>query len=492
MTIKHNRALLTILTLFLIPRHASADPLTLAQINNLKKSIIKVHTSTGRIGTGFVYSSSNYAVTAFHVVAGSDGTVQIEYTAFGSQYYSGRVIKTLKNQDLALIEITNPRSVTPLRISDENPVFDKVFTCLGFLWDALDVASKEITKKETKPLRYWLPSDALKDIQNAGCPSTTVDMLQLDGNPLVPGYSGAPIFSKDEGVIGIADGGVREGLGAVSWGIPATALNSLFHSTEDAQGNLVRDQTHFSADVISNPNWKSNYFMLSGLKYSKISNGVLGNLANGTDDPQGLNLILSTFPPQMEKVNIRYDVYQNFESGSVLILPGGLQVHQNGDGVYVTSRDGGSTLTIKAVKINDINEIWPKSTLMENTSLLQNQTAGYSWTPDVPFTYILTTSRIDGFMARRKAFKEYQSGYNQFGQLATQLNNYLFESFIYKRGLLLQLVTTNRNYNNQYFLKRLPCDQTGFTAQGCKETLAELSGWGNLIIATQYATFSYN
>ena len=255
-----------------------ADKLTKSQIDRLSQSVVRIF-SNQKIGSGFIYTQGKYAVTAYHVIAGTSGIVKVQYPSLGDQLHNGKVIKTLKEADLALIEIDGFRNVTPLKISNHSPAFDAQFTTIGFLWDAPTSFSRTINKRDTKILSSLIPTVTKNDIRNAGCPSLELSVYSFENNPLVPGYSGAPIFHSDEGIIGIGDGGIKDGLASVSWAIPTTHLNTLMTSSEYALGRPINSQSHFGADVITNPEWETETVKLGTKEFAKVRSEYFANIA---------------------------------------------------------------------------------------------------------------------------------------------------------------------------------------------------------------------
>lgn len=460
-----------------------ATKLSLAQIEKLKPSVVRIKSSsTQKIGSGFIHTDTKYVVTAFHVVSGSSGNVTIYYEALGQQR-KGKVIKTLKSADLALIEITNPINVPVLKSSTASVNYNSEFTAIGFLWDAVDYFPIDVTKKETRNLGY-LPTATKDDLKKAGCPSLTLNVFAFAGNPLVPGFSGSPIFDSNEQVIAIGDGGIKEGLASISWGIPCSNLSALFLSKTNEIGTAVLTHSLYAADEIPLANWETNVLMINNEKFNKTRTEKLKTIASTTDDVNGLNMILNTFPPQIDKDNIEYDVYQNFSNGAVFILPSNYTYTQQGNTINLQSPNGRVFFSIE-VEHCTFPQMNPLTIQLEKKQLVPLQ--GWYWNINPPFTYNYPFTRSDGFMVRRVAY--FQSFYDQM-QNYTYYNNYLFESFVYKNDLLMYLNVKNYDFNTPYLNSRYPCDLNGFTGFGCDTKLTELTEWMKMIVAVHFATFS--
>lgn len=75
------------------------------------------------------------------------------------------------------------------------------------------------TKRPVAGLTELLNPSARQELAERGSPSTRVAMLSLEG-PFLPGHSGAPILNEENAVIGIGNGGLKEGQVSHGWAIP--------------------------------------------------------------------------------------------------------------------------------------------------------------------------------------------------------------------------------------------------------------------------------
>jgi hypothetical protein len=470
--------ILLCIAVFLHVQFCLSTKLDQAQIQKLKTSVVRVQVnSTNKIGSGFIYLNQKYAITAYHVISGSNGNVKIYYQALGLER-TGRVIKTLKSADLALIEISSPVNVPVLATSTSTVDYNTEYTAIGFLWDAKDYFPIDLMKKETRNLNF-LPSATLQDITQSGCPSLTLNVFSFAGNPMVPGYSGAPIFDGDESIIGIGDGGIKEGLASVSWGIPCANLKPLFESTACDIGSTVLSHTLYAADNIQFANWATNTLKLNNEIFFKTRTEKLQSIAATTDDIIGLNQILNVFPPQIDKYNIVFDVYQNFTNGAVFILPAGYRYTTNGNKIMMQSNNGMLNFSID-VEHCDLMQMYTLTAQLEAMEL--GILPGWTWVSDPNFTYPTPAIRYDGFMVRRAANVQ-QNSYMQY-------NNYIFESFVYKNNLLMYVSVKNFNFNTPYNSSNYLCAQAGYQGPGCDVKLNELTEWLKMYVAVHFATFS--
>lgn len=449
------------------------------QVNALKPSVVRVG-CMHNTASGFIYGSTSFVVTAYHVIAGSTGNVTIYYPSLGLDR-PGTVIKTLKSADLALIQISNPITVPVLARSTAVANYNEDYTALGFLWDATDYFTKDITKKDTRDLNF-LPQGSILDLQASQCPDIKMNVYTFSGDPLVPGYSGAPIFDSNGNVLAIGDGGVKQGLGSASWGIPCSKLNDLMASPQTSLGTVVLTHTLYSADNISEQNWQTDILTINGEDFHKVRTEQLASLIYYADDPNGLNLILGTFPSQLDKQHAAFDVYQDFSTGAIFILPVGYTPTINGHEIVLLSSNGQIEFSLSVEHCN-FTSMLPLTAQLELSEKTPVQ--GWSWTSVPAFTYVIPVQRWDGFTVRRAAFAQ-----QTFNNNMLLYNNYLFESFVFKKDLLMYLKVKNANYTTSYVQNSFACMNNGYSAPGCGVLLNEADEWMKMCVAVHFANFS--
>lgn len=459
--------------------------LTELQVKSLEKSVVMINNiKTQQRGTGFIFKDKKYVITAYHVIAGSDGIVDIKYPLLNVTRH-GKVIKTLKNDDLALIQITDPVEVLCLHISPKNPEYDESYTAIGFLWDAPQHFPKDLTCKGNNTIDKFVPSTVIKILKNDGCPETTCSVIALSGETLTPGYSGAPIFSNDGNIIGVGDGGIQDGIAMVSWGIPASDINDLMASASPARvgPSLSSHNNLYSADIIEFDDWKETALKVNGLTFYKVRKQLLSEFENTADDTLGLMRVLSYFPPQINKDSLEFDIYQNEDNGASFILPSGFDFQVENNCIVVYSSDKQAKLTL-----NFEHSSW--YTVEGQTEILQNQqltyNPPYTWTIDKYFTDMFPKPREDGFWVRR-------AGLYQCANLMVTIkyNNYLYECFAYKNNFLIYSSVTNKNYNTKNIKLSNACMVNDFSTPECKELLKIDTEWLKMALAVQFTTFSH-
>ena len=95
------------------------------------------------------------------------------------------------------------------------------------------------SKRPIARLTELLNPSARRELSERGSPSTGVLMLSLEG-PFLPGHSGAPILDEDGAVIGIGNGGLKEGQAGHGWATPFHEISLAGISEEGVQERLNR------------------------------------------------------------------------------------------------------------------------------------------------------------------------------------------------------------------------------------------------------------
>lgn len=159
--------------------------------------------ATDRVATSFIWRDKTTVVTALHVVSGCPNI---------SVYYQGRQIsrsvtitKVLRKADLALLSVGNSPESLPLQDDSKAPPLDQGLATLGFQLQIPDMSSTLLRLRYGgKRLRDIVPRSVAQALSNVGSPSLDLEITNIEGH-LVPGLSGAPIFSPSGKVVAVAD-----------------------------------------------------------------------------------------------------------------------------------------------------------------------------------------------------------------------------------------------------------------------------------------------
>ena len=205
---------------------------TTNQISNTSSSL-QINTGDVATGTGFLFSSSDYVITSYHVVHGSKS---ISVRMFNGERINAAVAIKDTNDDIAILKLSkSPRSrQNIITIGDSSSVRtgDKVFT-YGFpLVDLLG-------NQEPRYSEGFVNS--LSGVSN----DPRVFQVSI---PIQPGNSGGPVFNEKGEVIGIATSSIdpvqtRKVFGAtpqnVNFALKSSYINSLLPNLPDA---FIRDK----------------------------------------------------------------------------------------------------------------------------------------------------------------------------------------------------------------------------------------------------------
>ncbi|MCI5191215.1 MAG: DUF1566 domain-containing protein, partial [Candidatus Electrothrix sp. AS4_5] len=73
-----------------------------------------------------------------------------------------------------------------------------------------------------------------KPMEDRKSPNIDLEVISLEGH-LLPGHSGAPILNKNNEVIGIANGGLKDGSAGVCWAVPYNKIKFVSKSLKEQE-----------------------------------------------------------------------------------------------------------------------------------------------------------------------------------------------------------------------------------------------------------------
>ena len=181
-------------------------------------SVVTLHVSGDEesgTGTGIVLDTRGHILTNNHVVelAGSDGAISVSFS--GGQTAKGRVVGRDTGYDLAVVQVSGVRGLTPMPLgnSDNVRVGDPV-VAIGAPFDLDNTVTSGIISATERPITAGGEASDGSDV-------SYVDALQTDA-PINPGNSGGPLLDADGRLIGVnsairsADDGAGDGDGTES------------------------------------------------------------------------------------------------------------------------------------------------------------------------------------------------------------------------------------------------------------------------------------
>jgi S1-C subfamily serine protease len=442
----------------------------------IKPSVILIScVSDGRSGTGFVWSSTNSAVTALHVVTGCQKIV-VHYESLGVSE-AASLAKISRRADLALLKIDNAPNTHIMSISSSPPSLTEDLSTLGY--------PLQLTHMESTSLRLRYGSSTLRNIVpqsvadhlSGGSPSLDLDVDAIEGH-LLPGHSGAPIFDQNQRVVAIADGGLENGAAAISWGIPVKYLSQLQSSNEP----LTAPQSAQSAvphELFAAESETKNLgqFTCSGLVLTKLRTAPYSQLIQSVDDPIGLSQLIQFFA--VNPTGFQFDIYQHLPSGATFALPAGAAMSADPQGDCVATLSSGITqIKLQLASL-------PSALLAQQRSLVFEQTIvggnTQGWVIDPQWTNLLPINRFDGMIVRRRAYMHVQT-YPMMFQ-----DGYLFEALGERNNVFIGSAAI---YHVDPALSQgiMSCRLTNF-AGNCGEARTVTTEWVQSVLAIQLTTF---
>ena len=194
---------------------------------NSTSSPLEINTSNMATGTGFLFSSSNYVITSYHVVHGSKS---ISVRLINGERIDATVAIKDTNNDIAILKLsTSPRSrQNIITIGDSSSVRtgDRVFT-YGF--PLVDL------------LGHQEPRYSEGFVNSLSGISNDPRLFQIS-IPIQPGNSGGPVFNEKGELIGIATSSIdsiqtQKVFGSipqnVNFAIKSSYINSLLPNLPD-------------------------------------------------------------------------------------------------------------------------------------------------------------------------------------------------------------------------------------------------------------------
>jgi hypothetical protein len=273
---------------------------------------------------------------------------------------NAKVVKVLKEADLALLELTSDIGLKPLTLDAVDPNSTSEFYVWGYPHGIPSMAGDYIRfslSHGNQPiLNNLLQNEKLKeDLEKQKYPQLNAKILRVSST-IQPGHSGAPIINNTGKVIGIADGGLRAGTARLNWAFPASLyvpqlLNSNerpFPAERSIQSNL------YSSNIILTENISEEE------QYEQFETEVENNTA-GIDNQsvtltwtanyneiietmfeEDLNDILAiTSENGIDMNDTWYDVYEDYNTGATITIPAGeTMIYENG--WFVTSNQNNS------------------------------------------------------------------------------------------------------------------------------------------------------
>jgi S1-C subfamily serine protease len=452
---------------------AAAFQFNAAVYDEVKPSVIRV-TCSDRAGTGFLWSSPDTAVTAWHVVAGC-GSISVYFEALKISR-TASVTRVLRRADLALLKITNAPSGRVLSIETNQPSLTEPLSTLGY---PLQIQSMTNTPLQLryggKTLRAIVP-DSIAQALSGGSPSLDLEIDSIDGH-LLHGHSGAPIFNEQRRIVAIADGGLENGAAEINWGIPAKFLSQLAASSENtnAQTGPGNQGSHllFAAESEVKNLGETT---CSGLTLTKLRTTTFTQVSKSVDSPVGLFQIVKFFG--IDPSNFTFDVYQHLPSGATFVVPEGarLNLDSNGDCI-ATASSGHIELHLQVGILASFAQAQSKAQSFEFAWAVDPQ----RWFLDPQWSNMAPSSRFDGLVVQRSAYSHVSQTIPNF------LDKYGFQTVALRKNVFIGLAT--KYTTSPQIVQQINACKITPSAPYCKDVQQFLANWVKSVLAIQLTTF---
>jgi len=412
-------------------------------------------------------------------------------------------VRVLKQHDLALLTVTAPPNITPLRVGTTPPGPGAKLVAWGYPVAVRGLLDTELRRRATSGTLDDLVNNSIRQqITAAGMPDPQSAVLFLEGGHLLPGHSGAPLINASDEVAGIADGGLERGAVEISWAIPADRLQDLAGSTEPIPAAGTNADVLFAADLVDAtdltsfdtgaettdtavpvrraevaPNTSS--FACGNASFVKVRTRSFSELIETADDVAGLQqLVISS--GNMLQPNDQYDVYQDIETGATVVTPAGLSMRSSHGFCVVDVNGTALQQVIRVATAPTPTAVQKQSVQYENDIV---SVTGGSWVADPAWTYLAPFVRRDSAVVRRKG--NVQMSASPAGLVPSK---YAFESLSAKGGFFLGVTALRNNLSPQVMQLQQMCVM-GAPDPNCAAVLNEIRLLARMNIATHLSTF---
>lgn len=340
------------------------------------KSVVKITTSfttteNGKTvkkisnASGWCWKDSRHIITDLHVIAGiPNENIRIS-TNKGVKECGAKVEKVLYEADLALLLLDADLGLVPLDIQDTDPNSKNEFSVWGFPHGIDDMSGDEIrfsrSLTSTPTLNSIVNGNDLKfTLEKQGYPLPKANILRISST-IQPGHSGAPIFADNGKVVGIADGGLREGTARLNWAMPASKYVPLLLNSNDpkpntrsVQVNLYATTTTVGVDATEaeqnmemEKEAERNTIVNGDMSISKTWTASYAEIIETMAEEDVAELKALTDKASIDMADTRYDIYEDFNTGATITIPSG-EYFSVSDGWFYTN-NADSTLFYDAL-----------------------------------------------------------------------------------------------------------------------------------------------
>ena len=326
---------------------------------SISRSVVKINTTTTKDGkifteaaTGWAWQKPMTVVTALHAVAGKN---VIEVSNHQGKTTTARIVKVVKEGDLALLRLDGSLDLIPLSTGTAQHNSKETFQVVGYPHNIPTMAAFDVkfaTSFSGRPiLNHLIQGTSLEAVltkQGYPVPQTYIYRLS---STIQPGHSGAPIVRDNGVVIGIADGGLKKGTARLNWAIPAQQyVSRLSTSSETIPRTISKQSDLFSAKTLvssvgsptpATADAESISDPSGDVTVHKIWNASLAEIFFTLEeaDQDDVRDIFEDFTEDEADYfaeNLRYDVYEDYNTGATFAVPEGAEVTYEDDTFVVS------------------------------------------------------------------------------------------------------------------------------------------------------------
>jgi hypothetical protein len=319
-----------------------------SDIESARTSVVKIKTKysvknkSGKVepkagtATGFCWQDPLYVVTALHAVA---GVSEIKIYKNDGSYTTAKVVKALLEADLALLQLASDLGLKPLALAEVNANAGKSYTIWGFPHAVYKIQDNEVRLSrsvEASPiLDDIINGDDLKyQLEKQKYPSTRAKILKI-GSTIQPGQSGAPLFTSDGKVVGVADGGLRGGTALLNWGMPAnyyvprlSTSQDLIPNTVSLQSSLYSSSTTIPEDAtdeevneIIEQEAEENTIHIGDQSITKSWTADFEEITSTMSEEDKASLMAVIQMIGIDMSDTWYDIYEDYNTGATISIP---------------------------------------------------------------------------------------------------------------------------------------------------------------------------
>ncbi len=328
-----------------------------------KSSIVKITTEEKVVGgkkavynaTGWCWKDKMYVVTSLHAVAGMSN-IKVSIPPNKEKETVADIYKVYKKADLALLKLRKDIGLKPLKEADADANSMTTFQIWGYPHNIYMIQGKPLNFNfgtESRPTLNSIlaGSNTATVLKKQKYPSLNVEIFKV-GTTIQPGHSGAPILNKDNQVIGVAEGGLKEGVAGINFAIRSKSyLQELYNSTEStsmpksAQAELFSSKTIVPDEAteeeieqyMAQANEVATISSDSGKEVHRTWQASLEDIAMTMDD-EDIQTVQTLIDNGYVFINDTFEVYEDYSTGATFAIPTGYNVVYQ-DGFFMVQGD---------------------------------------------------------------------------------------------------------------------------------------------------------